>query len=119
MARLLADENIPRPVVQALRGAGHDVLFVTEGFPGATDRRLLQLARDEGRMLLSYDHDFGELLFARGLAAPPAVILLRIAAPSLAELSGIVVVLMARSDEFEGHFVVADNERIRLRALPG
>jgi predicted nuclease of predicted toxin-antitoxin system len=36
--RILADENVPGPVVTALREAGHDVLWTKEGSPGARDR---------------------------------------------------------------------------------
>jgi hypothetical protein len=34
----LADENFPRPAVQALRDAGLDVLWIAEANPGAPDR---------------------------------------------------------------------------------
>ena len=35
--RILADENIPFPVVEALRLQGHDVAWVGEEKPGSTD----------------------------------------------------------------------------------
>jgi len=36
--RILANENVPGPVVAGLRAAGHDVLWVKERMAGATDR---------------------------------------------------------------------------------
>lgn len=33
----LADENFPRPAVQALREAGFDVLWIAQTNPGAAD----------------------------------------------------------------------------------
>ena len=35
--RILANENVPGPVVTALRAAGHDVLWVKESMVGAKD----------------------------------------------------------------------------------
>jgi hypothetical protein len=56
MARLLADENFPLPAVEELRRLGHDVLTLREaGKSGLAlpDGAILQLARDEGRALLT------------------------------------------------------------------
>ena len=33
--RILADENIPRLVVESLRDAGHDIAWVLTGAPGS------------------------------------------------------------------------------------
>ena len=38
LQRILANENIPGPVVRALRAAGHDMLWVKEIMAGAKDR---------------------------------------------------------------------------------
>jgi Domain of unknown function (DUF5615) len=40
----LADENFPRPAVEALRQAGFDVLWITEANLGATDDEVLGLS---------------------------------------------------------------------------
>jgi hypothetical protein len=39
--RLLADENFPKPVVEALRVEGHDVLWARTDHAGARDVVLL------------------------------------------------------------------------------
>lgn len=41
---LLADENIPMPVIEVLRVAGHDVLSIRESAPGSPDQAVLRLA---------------------------------------------------------------------------
>lgn len=56
--RLLANENVEQPVVDALRAAGHDVTCVGEAAPGARDEQVLHLANVEGRLLLTNDKDF-------------------------------------------------------------
>ncbi len=115
---LLADENIPMPVVRALRESGFDVLSASESMPRTPDRELLRRARLEQRWLLSFDHDFGELIFARGEPAPTCVVLLRLNATSPLELAGRVAALMHDQKQFVGQFVVVDNDKIRLRPLP-
>ena len=61
--RLLANENIRLATVEALREAGEDVLSVTEDSPGATDEAVIRWARQEGRIVVTFDRDYGELVF--------------------------------------------------------
>jgi predicted nuclease of predicted toxin-antitoxin system len=67
--RLLADENFPRAAVGALRDAGHDVVWVRTAAPGARDFDLLTWAAREGRVLLTFDKDFGEVARSTDLPA--------------------------------------------------
>jgi predicted nuclease of predicted toxin-antitoxin system len=62
--RLLADENIPLAAIDLLRKRGHDVLAVSEIAPSICDEDVLLMAKDEGRILLTFDKDFGELAFS-------------------------------------------------------
>jgi len=48
--RFLADENFPRPVVDALRNMGHDVVWARTDCPGMKDRALLERAEADGRL---------------------------------------------------------------------
>lgn len=66
----VADESCAKPVVLALREAGHDVLSIAEVAPGATDQQVLERALNEKRVLITEDRDFGELVYARGLSSP-------------------------------------------------
>lgn len=50
MARLLADENFPLPVVHRLRARGHDVLTAQDaGLAGTSDPDLLVATTAVGR----------------------------------------------------------------------
>ena len=49
--RLLADESFPKPVVEALRAEGHDVLWARTDHAGAKDVVLLDLAEAEAHAL--------------------------------------------------------------------
>ena len=75
--RLLVDENIPKPSVVYLRDKGFDVLSVAESLLGITDKGILVQADAQQRWVLTFDHDFGELIFSQRYLSRPAVILLR------------------------------------------
>ena len=62
--RFFADESCDFSVVRALRAAGHDVAAATESARGAADSVIIDRARDEARLLLTEDRDFGQLVFA-------------------------------------------------------
>lgn len=78
MPRLLANENFPAPSVAVLRQHGYDVWSVQENARSITDRDILQLAAGESRWILTFDRDYGELIFRLGLPAPPAIVLFRL-----------------------------------------
>jgi predicted nuclease of predicted toxin-antitoxin system len=80
--RICANENISADCVIALRNSGHDVLWIREASPGATDDEVLACARNEERLLLTFDKDFGQLVFQRGATASHGIILLRISQTS-------------------------------------
>jgi|SRR5580658_1844604 predicted nuclease of predicted toxin-antitoxin system len=116
--RLLANENVARAVVLALRGRGHEVAWVHEDSPGSPDESVLERARLERRVLLTFDKDFGELAFARGLTSESGVVLLRIAVPSPDRMTDTVVKAIESRDDLLGHFSVVEDDRIRMTRLP-
>jgi predicted nuclease of predicted toxin-antitoxin system len=57
--RLYLDEHVPGPVARGLRRRGVDVLTTQEADrTGSADREQLEFARQEGRMLVTFDSDF-------------------------------------------------------------
>jgi predicted nuclease of predicted toxin-antitoxin system len=74
---LLVDESLSRRVARLLATAGHDAVHIGDlGLLGAADASVMDAAREAGRVLVSADTDFGELL-ALGSYAGPSVVLLR------------------------------------------
>ncbi len=118
MARMLANENVPGDVVTALRRDGHDVTWMRDVGPGSPDDRVLALAFAEGRIVLTFDKDFGELAFRLGLQATPGVILLRPRLRSPDYLVRFTKAVLAQGHTWEGHFAVAEEGRLRLVPLP-
>lgn len=114
MVRFLADESCDFAVVRALRSAGHDVRAVAETSPGATDPDVIQLAVREGRILITEDTDFGELVYAHGLESA-GVILLRFPARARARLAPQVLAFIEHyEDKLVGAFVVIQPGRARI-----
>ena len=116
--RLCANENVPGDCVAALCQRGHEVLWVREVARGIGDDAVLARAQAEGRLLITFDKDFGELVFRRGKSASPGVVLFRLRKPSPAFLAMRVAQVLESTTEWEGHYAVVDEHSIRLRPLP-
>lgn len=118
MLRLLANENIPGEVVTELRRRGHDVAWIRTDCPGLADAAVLERARREGRLLVTFDKDFGEQVFARGAAASRGIVLFRVSTPSpRAAVERVVTTLESRAD-WADMFSTVDDARIRMVPLP-
>ncbi len=117
--RFLANENIPAASVQLLRQSGHDVLYAVEHFPSLDDAVILHRAHEEQRLLITFDRDYGELVFKRRLPAPAGVFFLRFDPATPTEPAEILLRLLGLPEmEWPGHFTVLTRDQIRQRRLP-
>ncbi|HKP76329.1 MAG TPA: DUF5615 family PIN-like protein [Longimicrobiaceae bacterium] len=115
---LLADENVPVPSIRLLRDAGYAVEAMIELAPGTADPDVLSHARQYGQILITFDRDFGELVYHRGSAVPPGVIYLRLSPADPEEAGRVLLNLFVVEDlQLEGRFTVVDTDRIRQRPL--
>lgn len=116
--RFLANENFPLESVRRLRSQQHDVLAVAESMPGSRDEQVLSLAARDGRVLLTFDRDYGELIYRRGLPVPLGVIYLRFVPSGPAHPAEIVLGLeQVAGLQLEQRYTVVDPPRIRQRPL--
>jgi predicted nuclease of predicted toxin-antitoxin system len=115
---VLADENVPAATVRVLRDAGIDVRSASEEMPGTADAVLLALARDEGRLLLTFDRDYGELIYRHRHPSPPALVYMRFV-PTTPEEPAMVFQNLLRHGEIEldGRFTVVTRTQVRQRPL--
>ncbi|NWG32394.1 MAG: DUF5615 family PIN-like protein [Rhodocyclaceae bacterium] len=116
--RLLANENFPGPAIRLLRERGIDVVWVAERMPAATDAEVLACARAEGRWLLTFDRDYGELVFSRAMPPPRAVIYLRQEPYPPTRPAELILELLSQPERFEGMFLVVSEYAVRTRRLP-
>src|SRR5580658_10516338 len=115
--KFLADENFPRPVLFVLRDAGNDVRSVAEDCPGSSDEEVAELCDRDERVLLTFDKDFGELVFRRGLGAGSAIVLFRLIPESPVEMLAILRSLIETGALIPGAFCVVARDRVRTRQL--
>ena len=123
MVAVKLDENLPDAVADVLGAAGHDVALVRDqGLAGSDDSRLLEVAVAEGRVLVTLDLDFGDIL-----RHPPAqtagIVVLRLHSQTLSLMGGCAIAL-ARLLDLEpvvGRLWVLDETRLRVwpSARPG
>jgi predicted nuclease of predicted toxin-antitoxin system len=115
--KFLADENFPLPALVALRNLGYDVSSIAEDHAGSPDETVAGICDREGRILLTFDKDFGEMVFRRGMPVGSCVVLFRIS-PEAAAVVEVIRSLIDRGDLIVGAFCVVARDRVRVR-FPG
>ncbi|ROO52306.1 putative nuclease of predicted toxin-antitoxin system [Micromonospora sp. Llam0] len=116
----MIDECLSIKVAHLLADSGYDALHVNDcGLAGEPDQRVLSKAVTDGRVLLSADTDFGEIV-ARSGAGTPSVILFRRSDRSATSLTSVLLANLTEiaADLEKGAFVVLGEERLRIRPLP-
>jgi predicted nuclease of predicted toxin-antitoxin system len=116
--RFLANENFPGQAVFALRELGHDVTWIREISPGASDIQVLERAQREGQVLITFDKDFGELAFRYGLPSSCGIILFRISIPSPEYVANVASAALQQREDWSNYFSVIEDTRIRMTPLP-
>ena len=116
--KIIVNENVSGSVIRALRDRGHDVLSVKESMRSESDEAVLARAQAEQRVVITHDKDFGELAFRYGLPASCGVVLLRLSGTDPQSDNRRAVGALESRSEWEGHFAVVEEHRIRIRPLP-
>lgn len=76
--KLLANENVPKASVLLLRKLGYDVVSIGEEHPGISDQSVIEVAEKEQRLILTFDRDYGELIFKHKYSPEEGVLFLRL-----------------------------------------
>lgn len=118
--RLLLDQGLPRSTVHYLRKAGIESAHVGElGLATATDSKILDVARNEGKVVVTLDADFHALLALSG-ATGPSVIRIRIEGLPAEALAHLLTeaIERCRDDLTKGALVSVTETGVRIRRLP-
>lgn len=104
----------------SLREAGHHAVHLRDqGLLKMEDSDILQKARTEDRVVLTFDLDFGDLLAASGEKLPSVIIFrLRNQTPSSVRPRLLEILSDCENDLNRGAIVVVEETRYRVRRLP-
>lgn len=118
--RLLADVHISPLTVEVLRSRGYDIVRTTALLPAtASDAEILELARVEGKVVLTQDLDFS-MLVALSNYGLPSLITLRLssARPDVVAQRLLDVLPTVETELTEGAAITISDDSVRVRKLP-
>ena len=117
--RFKVDESVHLEIADLLRRRGYDALTVfDQGFRGRSDRDIADLSQSEGRVLISLDLDFSNIL----MFPPekyPGLIVLRLRKKSRSAVRRVVTRVIDHLDKepLSGQLWVVDEHRIRIHRV--
>jgi predicted nuclease of predicted toxin-antitoxin system len=116
VALVKLDENVPDSVGTILREAGHDVALARdEQLAGVPDDRVLTVAASEGRVLVSFDRGFSNVL-QHPPAATAGIVVIRLGDQTLPRVRQVAVTLalLLTTERIQGRLWVLDESRLRI-----
>ena len=117
IGKFLADENVPRNIVRWLQAQGHDVVHAADVKAAENDIFILRSANLDDRIVVTFDQDFGQLIF-RGRMEAKGVVLFRVGRQSLAATEAIAQAFFSEELILAGYFTVVSPGHIRRTKLP-
>ena len=118
--KLLADMGVSQTVVKALGQMGYDAKHLRdEGLQCLPDPLIIEKAKLEERVILTFDLDFGDLMAASKADLPSMIIFrLKNTSPQFV-LNRLQNILENCAEELNvGAVVIVSDERYRVRRLP-
>jgi predicted nuclease of predicted toxin-antitoxin system len=114
--KFLANENVPISSVKALRIGGFDIKSIGMDNPSISDEEVMNIATEEGRTIITYDSDYGELIFKYGFKPRAGVIFIRTQPSEPLETAKIIEkLILIKNLSFEGALTVVDSNSIRQK----
>lgn len=116
MIRFLADEDWPAPATAALRAHGLEVISIQERSQGLPDLGVIALAQEFKAVILTFDRDYGDIIFKDRIPNPPAVVYFRAkgSTPIDAALR-IIELIEQKTFDPTGRFTVISSAGVRER----
>ena len=113
--RLLADENFPKPSVEALRAGGHDALWARTDCAGWRDVALLAPAESEKRIVLTLDKDFWQIAVQRRIPLEQSgVALFRVHPATPENIEPLVRAFVEANRAWAGHIGTIAHDGIQM-----
>jgi predicted nuclease of predicted toxin-antitoxin system len=117
--KFLVDQDVYAATSRHLSDLGHDVVLAAQGgLSQASDEDLLRAAREQGRILVTRDRDFGSLVFVNVLGAGVMYLRMRPATQAAVHLEMEKALAAYTEQELRNAFVVVEPGGHRIRRLP-
>jgi predicted nuclease of predicted toxin-antitoxin system len=113
--KFLADESCDFAVVRCLRAAGFDVEAIMEIASGESDANIIKMAVASGRILITEDRDFGDLVYAHQ-QEHGGITLIRYPSTARKNMAEVIRDLVLQKGEtLAGCFMVVSPHKIGIR----
>lgn len=112
----LADENFPVTSFRVLLELGYDIKHVAFDMPSIADSDVTDFAIKENRIILTFDGDYGTLIFKFGYR-PPGVDYFRLQNIKAYEPAYLIINLVKEGYQLEHMHTVVENDNIRQRRI--
>jgi predicted nuclease of predicted toxin-antitoxin system len=114
--KLLANENFPLKSIKYLRNKGFDVSSIGIDHPGIQDAIVMDIAISESRTILTFDRDYGELIFKHNYRPQKGVIYFRLDKYKADEPGRMLEEIINRKEfDFDNALTVLDGNGLRQR----
>lgn len=115
--KLLANENFPLTSVKKLAETGHVIESVTLMMQGQPDETVLLKAAADQSIILTFDRDYGKLIYQLKLPKPGGIFYYRMQPLHPDEPADLLLNLLGQGLVLEGYFTTLARGRLRQRAL--
>jgi len=114
--KFLANENVPLSSVTYLKSQGIDITAIGVDHSGISDEQVMEIAIAEDRTIVTYDSDYGELIFKHGYKPDAGVIFIRFQPTDALETSRILLRLTETPNlSFQRTLTVVDANSLRQK----
>ncbi len=114
--RLLADENFPLKTFHIFKDNGYDIEHIRFIKPSSPDTYVMEYAISQNQIILTFDSDFGTLVFQKGYK-PLGIVFYRLTAFDAFEPFKIFTDIINNDFLLEHNFTVIEKEGIRQRPI--
>jgi predicted nuclease of predicted toxin-antitoxin system len=116
--RFLFDQSADFRLIPYLVKLDHDVSAVSREHPGGLpDEEVLAIASNEGRILITADLDFGDLVFKDGLKHA-GILLMRLPGVPLRTKEARLAYVLSQFAADLDQFLVVTEHNVRVRRIP-
>jgi predicted nuclease of predicted toxin-antitoxin system len=113
--KFLVDVGVSKKVERWLIDNGYNIKSVRDINPKMIDKEILKIAVSEGRMVITMDKDFGELVYNSGLPHAGVLLLRLEGARSDEKVKIIEEILEKYLDKLLNNFCVFKDGQLRIR----